>query len=372
MIIKELKGSAESAYLTIPDDADDLFILRRIIEKQDHVVANTTRLIKQVKEYSRPDKGERVRVRITLRVDNVSLDSLVDKLRIVGVITNTDNELVSRGSHHSLTIQIGEPLTIDKGRKWRQEELSILRKSTDSSRTSNFILVGVDTREAAIAKLSGTHLHVVPNIYSGQSGKRYQHAVKSNPDIFFGDIAQTLKNIDTLRSAYNFDNSSSNSNNVILIFGPGETKRRFYNFLLTEKQGFEKKRLSIIEGIDVAGEDGILVFLRSPSMKQVMSSSKLAAVSAILDEVIRLVYRSESKYAMGMKEVSNAAEMKAIERLVFSDSIFANTTENDLIHLLNKVEGHGAKTYAVDSSTDIGLRISSLGGIVALLRYAVR
>jgi protein pelota len=39
---------------------------------------------------------------------------------------------------------------------------------------------------------------------------------------------------------------------------------------------------------------------------------------------------------------------------------------------LNTTEALGAKAYGMDSSTDIGLRISSLGGIVALLRFAIR
>jgi protein pelota len=64
--------------------------------------------------------------------------------------------------------------------------------------------------------------------------------------------------------------------------------------------------------------------------------------------------------------------MKAIEYVVFSDAIFKTADEYEIIKLLNSVESYGAKTFAVDSSTDIGLRISSLGGIVALLRYAIR
>jgi protein pelota len=75
---------------------------------------------------------------------------------------------------------------------------------------------------------------------------------------------------------------------------------------------------------------------------------------------------------MGMPEVSQAAGMKAIEAVVFSDSIFKTADEDEVVKMLNSVESYGAKTYAVDSSTDIGLRVSSLGGIVALLRYAIR
>jgi protein pelota len=302
-------------------------------------------------------------VRVSVRVGNISLDDMVDRLRITGIITNTDNELVPRGIHHSLTVQVGDTITIDKNRKWNDVETNILKRSGNST---NFILVAIDAQEAAVAKISGTHLKIIPNIYSGQSGKRYQHAAKNNPniEIFFDDIAKTIQSI--------FSAAEEEKNNsTIIIFGPGETKRRFYN-LLVEKHKLEKGKVSLIDGVDVAGEDGIFVFLRSPAIKEAMSSSKLATVSSILDEIMRLVHKGDAKFAMGMQEVSNAASIKAIEYLVFSDSIFKTIDENDVVKLLNLVESQGAKSFAVDSSTDIGWRVSSLGGIVALLRYSIR
>jgi protein pelota len=363
MIIKEAKESSGKAYFVIPEDADDLLTLRRIIENGDYVFADTTRVIKNVKEFARPDKGERIKVRVSVRVESISLDDIVDRLRITGIITNTDNELVPRGIHHSLTVQVGDTITIDKNRKWNDIETNILKRSGNST---NFILVAIDAQEAAVAKISGTHLKIIPNIYSGQSGKRYQHAAKNNPniEIFFDDIAKTIQSMFSAAAA-------EENNSTIIIFGPGETKRRFYN-LLVEKHKLEKGKVSLIDGVDVAGEDGIFVFLRSPAIKEAMSSSKLATVSSILDDIMRLVHKGEAKYAMGMQEVSNAASIKAIENLVFSDSIFKTTDENDVVKLLNLLESQGAKSFAVDSSTDIGWRVSSLGGIVALLRYSIR
>ena len=362
MIIKEAKESSGKAYFVIPEDADDLLTLRRIIENGDYVFADTTRVIKKVKEFARPDKGERIKVRVSIRVESISLDDMVDRLRITGIITNTDNELVPRGIHHSLTVQVGDTITIDKNRKWNDVETNILKRSGNST---NFILVAIDAQEAAVAKISGTHLKIIPNIYSGQSGKRYQHAAKNNPniEIFFDDIAKTIQSI--------YSAAEEGNNSTIVIFGPGETKRRFYN-LLVEKHKLEKGKVSLIDGVDVAGEDGIFVFLRSPAIKEAMSSSKLATVSSILDEIMCLVHKGDAKFAMGMQEVSNAASIKAIEYLVFSDSIFKTIDENDVVKLLNLVESQGAKSFAVDSSTDIGWRVSSLGGIVALLRYSIR
>jgi protein pelota len=353
MIVKP-SGTSNTAFFIIPEDADDLFTLRRIIERDDRVISDSTRLVKQVKEYGRPDKGERVKVRIALKVQQSRLDSAVDRLRISGIITDTDNEMVPKGTHHSLSVHAGDTAIIDKGRRWRDIELRMLKRSVSSA---NFILVAIDTQEAAIAKVSGTHVKVIPNIYSGQSGKRYQ---TKNPNIetYFADVAKTLSSI-------------IGENDMIIIFGPGESRRRFFN-ILTNKQFALKDRVQIVEGIDVAGEDGIFVFLRSKAMKQIMSTSKLAEVSSILDTVMLMVNRGEAKFALGMNEVSDAAALKAIEAVVFSDSIFKTIDEEEIVQLLNLIESHGAKMFAVDSSTDIGLRVSSLGGIVALLRYAIR
>ena len=38
-----------------PEDSDDLLTIRRLIKKGDKVVGETTRVIKQEKEFSRPD-----------------------------------------------------------------------------------------------------------------------------------------------------------------------------------------------------------------------------------------------------------------------------------------------------------------------------
>ncbi|MFL6526358.1 MAG: mRNA surveillance protein Pelota, partial [Nitrososphaera sp.] len=142
MIVKP-SGTSNNAFFIIPEDADDLFTLRRIVEKGDHVIADSTRLIKQVKEYGRPDKGERVKVRVAIKVEQSNLDSAVDRLRISGIIIDTDNEMVPKGTHHSLSVHTGDMATIDKGRRWQDVELRMLKHSASSS---GFILVAIDTQ----------------------------------------------------------------------------------------------------------------------------------------------------------------------------------------------------------------------------------
>ena len=42
-----------------------------------------------------------------------------------------------------------------------------------------------------------------------------------------------------------------------------------------------------------------------------------------------------------------------------------------LINFLNDVELKGAKVYSIDTTTDVGLRVTGLGGIISLLRFSV-
>ncbi|HET7642489.1 MAG TPA: mRNA surveillance protein Pelota [Nitrososphaeraceae archaeon] len=357
MISKEVASSSGKAIYIIPEDSDDLFTLRRIIKTGDIVVSDTSRVIKFEKEFSRPDR-ERVKIRVSVKVEKIGLDESIDRLRIAGTITESNNSLVAKGTFHSIIVQIGNNIVVDKGKRWEELDLKLLKSEIAGS----FIIVAIDTKEAGIAKITGTHLEIIPNIYSGQSGKYYTHAAKNNPNIevFFDEVYHSLHNMLHEDGTYR-----------LTLFGPGETKRRFYNFIIDKKSTF-KNNVTIIEGVDVAGEDGIMVFLRSSSLKEVMGTSKISIVSSILDNIMLQVNRGEEKYVMGFRDVSTAINMKSIDSLVFSDSIFKTLKEEEIINLLNVAETYGAKVYAVDSSTDIGLRVSALGGIVGLLRYQIR
>ncbi|TLX83731.1 MAG: mRNA surveillance protein Pelota, partial [Thaumarchaeota archaeon] len=117
---------------------------------------------------------------------------------------------------------------------------------------------------------------------------------------------------------------------------------------------------------------GIFVSLRSTSLKELLKASKIGIVSSLLDKLIYFIHKGEPKYAIGVNEVRDAVTNRSIDCLIYSNSILEKINENEFIDLLNSTETIGGKIYGVDASTDIGLRISSLGGIVGLLRFAIR
>jgi len=340
----------ENSISVMPEDSDDLLNLRRIIKEDDKVIGDTTRVLKQDKDYSRPDKGERIKVRIALIVEKISLDDVLDRLRIGGTISESSNESVPHGSHHSFILKINDGITISK-KKWLPIEKNLLESNNNQV---GFVLVAIDTGDCGIAKLRGTHLEFIPNIYSGSSGKRYK--TNFNIEKFFEQVQLAVSTV-------------LKEGDSIVIFGPGETKKRFANFI-QKSQNTQKYKVQVVEGIDSGGEDGIYIFTKSQTMKEIMSDSKLAKVSSIIDEVMLLANKKSKKFTMGFDETFNANQIGAVESIVFSDKAIQDN-EQKMIDFLNDVESKGVKMYSVDSSTDIGLRVTGLGGIISLLRYAI-
>ena len=340
----------ENSISVIAEDSDDLLNLRRIIKENDKVIGDTTRVLKQDKDYARPDKGERIRVRISLIVEKISLDDVLDRLRVGGTISESSNESVAHGSHHSFILKINDGITICK-KKWSQIEKNLLESNNNQV---GFVLIAIDTGDCGIARLRGTHLEFMPNIYSGSGGKRYK--TNFNIEKFFEQVQQAVSTV-------------LKEGDLIVIFGPGETKKRFSNFI-QKSQNFQKFNIQIVDGIDSGGEDGIYIFTKSQTMKEIMSDSNLAKASSIIDEVMVLANKKSRKFTMGFDETFNANQMGAVESLVFSDKAIQDD-EQRMIDFLNDVENKGVKIYSVDSSTDIGLRVTGLGGVVSLLRYAI-
>ncbi|HSG74085.1 MAG TPA: mRNA surveillance protein pelota [Nitrosopumilaceae archaeon] len=342
----------DNSISVIPEESDDLLTLRRIIKPGDRIVGDTTRVIKREKEYSRPDRGEKVKIRIALEAEKISLDNVLDRLRIHGVIKESNNDSVPHGSHHSFLIKANEGFTFTK-KKWSSIERKL---SKSNNQKFGFLLVAIDTGDCGIARLKGTHLQIMPNIYSGSSGKRY----KSNFNIqtFFEQVQLAVS-------------SAIKEGDLLIIFGPGETKKRFGNFLQKSKIG-EKHKIQVVEGVDTSGEDGIYTFTKSEIMKEIMSDSKLAKVSSIIDEIMSLAHKKSNKFTMGYDETEKANQYGAIDSLVFSDKIIQTEDEQKIIEFLNEVESKGVKAYSVDSTTDLGLRVTGLGGIVSLLRFPIQ
>ncbi|MGI0079342.1 MAG: hypothetical protein ACRECH_06930, partial [Nitrososphaerales archaeon] len=296
-----------------------------------------------------------VKVRITVEVEHVKLDNTISRLRISGKIVDVSNDALAKNSFHSLSISEGHRLGIKKPDRFSAVQIKIIQGS--GTEADSYAIVALDTREAGIGIVKGTHLQILPTVESGLTGKMY-HDSKKAPSNYFEKVS------DALAVVYPKDSS-------VYVLGPGNTKNGFANFISQNRKDFAASKP--IEGSDVAGEDGVYVSLRNPNLQAQLGESRLAKASKIIQEVMRRISLGDSRVALAFKENLAAAHAGAIESLLISEGIFSKDIDEDsLVELLNTAEGFRGETFLLDSSTDLGEQVNTLGGVVGTLRFALR
>jgi protein pelota len=331
---------------------DDLWTLRRLISPGDTVVTKSSRVSKKEDEFSRPDRGERVKVTIALRVEGAFLDSSVGRLRIRGRITESSDEAVSTSGSHSVSITPGFGLTLKK-EHWAPVHTDILNSAKRTG--GRFLLVAMDRREAGVGLLSGSHLTILSTIDSGASGKG---GAEVDTEPYLRKIVGVLRN-------------DWREDDVVVIAGPGHTKMALANRVAADPD--LRKKSMMVDGFDLAGADGVRGLLKSEGFKKVAGDSLLVKVQGVVEEVIRRIARGEGKVAYTLQRVKMAAEAGAVESCLVSDDVFSrNTDEEEVVQVLNAIEEKGGTIYLCDASLEAGKQVSSFGGIVATLRYSLK
>jgi protein pelota len=158
----------------------------------------------------------------------------------------------------------------------------------------------------------------------------------------------------------------------VFVLGPGTTKEKFVNYLERERKEFTEVKL--IAGSDVAGEDGVYVALRNPNLQEALSDSRLAKVSRLIQEAMRRISLGDQRISFAFKDCLNAARQGAVESLIMADKIFSQKgiDEDEIVELLNSVEEYRGETFLLDSTTDLGAQVNTLGGVLSLLRFALK
>ena len=111
MLLIRLQKRPGIAVIT-PENVDDLWTIRRIVIPKDIISGHTKRVIKDKSEHARPGKGERIRVKLSIEVEKINLDHLLERIRISGKIVETSDESISKGAYHSFNLTIGNSIII--------------------------------------------------------------------------------------------------------------------------------------------------------------------------------------------------------------------------------------------------------------------
>ena len=343
----------------IPEVSDDFWHLYNIIYKNDEVYANTTRERKTDEKYGRPKRGERIPVFLGVRVEDVSWDKLLGRLRVHGTICEAP-ETVPTGAHHTLNITLNTPITIVK-KDWPKHQLERLEKASKTSEKP-IIIVSIDDEGYAIATTAQYGIEERVEERVKLPGKLEADKRSAAANEYFRRVLNSLRQIWTARRS------------PIVIIGVGFIKNDFARFLENEAADIART-VTDIKSVNNGGIAGIYEALRSGVLLKTMKQLRIAEETAVIEEILRRLGKAESDVTYGVKEVEKIARLGAIEKLALADIVLRESDDEKRLlieEIMTMVEQRGGTIIVISTEHEAGKKLLALGGIAALLRFSIQ
>ncbi len=147
----------------------------------------------------------------------------------------------------------------------------------------------------------------------------------------------------------------------ILLGGPGPTKNIF-----ADKDHLHaelKKKIIATEDITYTDEHGLHELVEKAQDK--IAESEMAKEKKILNEFFVMLSTNLSRALYGKNDVLRALEYGAVDKLLLSEAF------EDLEVFEEKAHAIGAQVFIISVETKEGGQLRDLGGIAAILRYAI-
>lgn len=337
----------------VPETLDDLWHLSHIIEVGDNASSKTTRRIQDnTGDKLRSDRGVKKTFYLGLDIENVSFHLFTGKLRLTGVITRGPEDLIPLGSHHTLEVKLNTPLTIRKTR-WPKWAINRLNQAIDASKKLSAIIVVLEDDTATLGLIRQFGVEYYGPIKGNVSGKRIIDKNRQKNIVeFYEKVIDSIVKFDSIQN--------------IVIAGPGFFKNDFYDYLKNKHKDLAK--ISIIESTGSGGRNGISEVLKKGTVEKLTSENRVALEIGAINNLLEGIGKNSSKIAYGVSETKNAINLGAVSQLLILDNKVASENMGDAMDMVENMKG---EVMVISSEHDGGKQLESLGGIAAILRYAL-
>ena len=327
------------------ENPDDLWHLHNLLLPGDLVRASTTRREEVKSDKVRPERGEKVRVTLTIRVEGVEFQAFSDRLRITGVIVEGPQDL---GRHHTLNLGVEDVLSIIK--TWKVHELHRIDEAVAAAQKPLVAFLALDDEEALIAQLRQYGVRELASIRAPGHGKMFPSGDARS--VFLEDILNSLR--------------TTEIGEALVVVGPGFTREAFVEFLKARDPVLAAK--VHMHGTAHAGMQGIQEALKAGVGAKVFGESRVGYETALVEKLLEAL-ATDRPNAYGPAEVQEAADAGAIETLLVSDAVVRNPGIEDVMRTVESARG---TVVLVSRHHEAGQKLEALGGIAALLRFAIK
>ena len=324
---------------------DDLWHLHNLVEPGDLVRAFTYRREEAATDKVRPERGEKVRVKLGIRVDHVEYADFADRLRITGLIEEGPQDL---GRHHTLNVAADDDLTIVKD--WREHHLRRIEEAVAATVKPLVTVLALDDEEALIAEMRQMGIREVAVIRAERQGKMYPGS--NTRTAYFEEVLAKLASMDL--------------GTALLVVGPGFEREDFAKFVRDRRP--ELHPMLRLHGTSQGGMAGIQEAMRGGLGAKILEETRVAQETRLVERLLEEIAKG-GLFAYGPDETRTAVEAGAVETLLVTDTKVRDLAVEDLIR---RVESARGKAVVVGSRHEAGKKLEGLGGLGAILRFPIR
>lgn len=331
------------------DSLDDLWHLHELVEANDVASSLTWRTAEtDRKETDRAGKAEKRAMVLGVKVERVEWDAFSNRLRLLGPIVEGAQDV---GSYHTLVVEPMTELTLRKPRGFRRHHEERLEEAVSATARPLVTFLSIEENEAVVAVLRQYGVQRMAEVFGHVSGKQYAGA-KGEEEGFFEEVLMALRD-------YRPEGAP------LLVVGPGFAKERFMAYARQKNAALVKG--AAIEATGQAGMTGIHEALKRGSVERVAKDSRVSQETALVERFLEALATGRPA-AYGAAETLRAAEMGAVDVLLVADRLVRGGEGERYLDLARDM---GAKAHVISTLHDAGARFDALGGVGALLRYAI-
>lgn len=405
-LVKQHISKDGSGYVTLrPQEDEDIWHAYNLITQGDELRATAVRRVTNTSSTG-STTSQRIRLKLTIRVDKVLYSALAQAetaanaagssstatpeqlttqpttgtassasgtatLHVSGPVTSEETA-VSRGSYHTLDLEVGRDFTIIKAEgEWDSIARERIREVTEPGRGAEVGAIVCGEGLANICVITNHTTIIRQRIEVPVPRKRKGGATALGADKahnkFYDQVYAAVErhfDLDTLK--------------VLIIASPGFVKESVHQHILDE--AVKRGNKSIL------GAKSKFLLLHSPShhvhsLAQILSSpetsnqlkdTKFAQEGIMLEKFFKMLESDPLRAWYGESHVLKAADRGAIGKLLISDEIFRSPSvvrRKQFVKLVEDVKAYGGEVLIFSSMHESGQQLNTMTGLAAILTY---
>jgi protein pelota len=344
--MKVLKfNDAENSLKVQIDSFDDLYLMARLISKDDKVEGRSFRRFKP----SEDDKGEQKEVYIKINVEKTDLDKGANKLRLTGkIISGHPEEFIKFNSYHTINVGQRDIITIEK-QEWKDYIIRRIKQAVADTKKPKLGVIAIDDEKATIAYIKGYGIDIISEIYSHLSKRLKEADFAKARDAYFDEIISSINNMEV---------------DIVVIAGPGFMKDDIKKYI-EEKRISTGKKLLYVTASD-AERSGVREAAHSNAVLNAIEQDHLKDEFILLNTFMNGIQVNASFY--GYENVKKALEEYKAGIVIVNDNVL---NDKDIQTLLDIADMNKVPINIFNSDDEAGQQLSNFKSIAAISKQMI-